>query len=164
MTERIDPEEPESDDGRASRPSASTASGLRDDGLDVIPLETCLRLLAEGAVGLLALAGTEVRKAPDVRPVNFALVDRIAVMRTGRGRIYEGACRGEPASLVISETDRLEHSGWSVVVSGRLSLANDDESLAEARVRPWARVEKREVVALSMDQISGRRLARRIRT
>jgi hypothetical protein len=64
---------------------------------------------------------------------------------------------------VISESDRLEHSGWSVMVSGRLSLCSDEEVMAVARVRPWARVEKRSVVALSMDHVSGRRLAWRVR-
>jgi nitroimidazol reductase NimA-like FMN-containing flavoprotein (pyridoxamine 5'-phosphate oxidase superfamily) len=150
--------EPENSEGQLER-ETSTEHASVDDGLDEIPLETCQRLLKDGAVGLLAMAGTE---APDVRPVNFVLLDRSVVMRTGRGRIYQGALRREPASFVISESDRLEHSGWSVVVSGRLSLCEGDEILAAARVRPWARVEKREVVALSMDHVSGRRLARRV--
>jgi nitroimidazol reductase NimA-like FMN-containing flavoprotein (pyridoxamine 5'-phosphate oxidase superfamily) len=155
MQHRREPEDAE-DDAVVGDPNGSES---RDEGLVEIPLETCERLLEEGAVGLLALAAGDA--APDVRPVNFVLDDRRVVMRTGRGRIYQGACRGEAASFVITQSDRLEHSGWSVVVSGRLSLCEDDEALLKARVRPWARADKREVVALSMDRISGRRLSRR---
>ncbi len=129
-----------------------------EDGFDEIPIEVCMRLLRDGAVGLLALPGSE---APDVRPVNFALRRRQLVMRTGRGRLFEGARQKEPASFVISESDRLEHSGWSVVVTGRLSICDPTDSAIRSGVRSWARADKRDWILLSIECVSGRRISTR---
>ena len=137
--------------------SATNDPNAVEEGFDEIPEEACMRLLREGAVGLLALAGKE---APDVRPINFALHRHQIVMRTGRGRIFEGARDEEAASFVISESDRLEHSGWSVVVTGRLSICDPTDSAIRSRVRPWARADKREWVLLSIDRVTGRRISR----
>ena len=79
---------------------AEAGEEVADEGFDVIPADVCLRLLREGAVGLLALSGAG---GPDVRPVNFALHRQQIVIRTGRGRIFEGARQNEPAAFVISE-------------------------------------------------------------
>jgi nitroimidazol reductase NimA-like FMN-containing flavoprotein (pyridoxamine 5'-phosphate oxidase superfamily) len=138
--------------------SSPTAQGPHiEEGIDEIPTDACMRLLREGAVGLLALVGSE---APDVRPVNFALHRQQIVMRTGRGRIFEGARREEQASFVITESDRLEHSGWSVVVTGRLSICDPTDSAIRTRVRPWAKADKREWITLSVDRVTGRRISR----
>jgi hypothetical protein len=81
-------------------------------------------------------------------------------MRTGRGHIFDSARRKDPASFVISESDRLEHSGWSVVVKGTLSICDPSDSAIRTRVRPWARADKREWVTLSIDCVTGRRISR----
>ncbi|HEB91383.1 MAG TPA: pyridoxamine 5'-phosphate oxidase family protein [Deltaproteobacteria bacterium] len=137
-------------------PTAPSSAVKVEEGFDDIPMEDCLRLLREGAVGLLALSGG---KAPDLRPVNFALYRRQIVMRTGHGRIFEGARAEEPAAFVISESDRLEHTGWSVVVTGRLSICDPTDAAIRTRVRPWARADKGEWVVLSIDQVTGRRIS-----
>lgn len=134
----------------------SNSPVLVEEGFDEIPTDACMRLLREGAVGFLALPGSE---APDVRPVNFALHRQQIVMRTGRGRIFEGARREEAASFVISESDRLEHTGWSVVVLGRLSICDPRDPAIRTRVRPWARADKREWIVLSIDLVTGRRIS-----
>lgn len=137
---------------------AKTASdaGNVEEGFEAIAEDRCLTLLREGAVGLLALVGAE---APDVRPVNFALHRREIVIRTGRGRIFESARKGEPASFALCEFDRFEHSGWSVVVVGRLSIGDPTDSAIRTRVRAWANADKSEWVLLSIDEISGREIA-----
>ena len=136
---------------------AGNPPAVVEDGFDEIPTDVCMRLLREGAVGLLALASSE---APDVRPVNFELHRNQIVMRTGRGRIFEGARREQAAAFVINESDRLEHSGWSVVVTGRLSICDPSDSAMRVRVRPWAKGDKREWVMLSIVGITGRRISR----
>jgi nitroimidazol reductase NimA-like FMN-containing flavoprotein (pyridoxamine 5'-phosphate oxidase superfamily) len=137
---------------------SETGDSLVEEGFEEISAEACMRLLREGAVGLLALPGSE---APDVRPVNFALHRQNIVMRTHRGRIFEGARQEEAASFVISESDRLEHSGWSVVVTGRLSICDPSDAAIRSRVRPWAKADKGEWVLLSADRVTGRRISRR---
>jgi nitroimidazol reductase NimA-like FMN-containing flavoprotein (pyridoxamine 5'-phosphate oxidase superfamily) len=91
--------------------------------------------------------------------VNFALHAGWLVIRTGEGQILASAHGGEPASFVISEIDRLEHKGWSVVVMGTLVERSSLGEMADLPLRPWARAEKHHLVGLSIDQISGRRLA-----
>jgi nitroimidazol reductase NimA-like FMN-containing flavoprotein (pyridoxamine 5'-phosphate oxidase superfamily) len=131
-------------------------SDPNQDGLDALSVRDCERHLRAGGVGILALVGSP---APILRPVNFALHGRWLLMRTGEGRILEAAQRAEPASFVVSEVDRFEHTGWSVVVSGKLATLEANVELARVPLRPWARVEKRHHVALSIDELSGRRLA-----
>lgn len=140
---------------------SATGDSLVEEGFEEISADACMRLLREGAVGLLALSGSDASDAPDVRPVNFALHRHHIVMRTGRGRIFEGARQEEAASFVISESDRLEHSGWSVVVTGRLSICDPSDAAIRSRVRPWAKADKGEWVLLSADRVTGRRISTR---
>lgn len=126
------------------------------DGLEPLSEAECARRLSAGGVGILAMVGTP---APLLRPVNFAVHEGWLLMRTGEGRILEAAARGEPASFVVSDVDRLEHAGWSVVVSGKLAAREATEALRRVALRPWARADKPNFVALSLDEVSGRRLA-----
>lgn len=126
------------------------------DGLEPLSPRECEQRLREGGIGILALIG---EPAPVLRPVNFALHERWLLMRTGEGRILEAAARGEPASFVVSDVDRFEHTGWSVVVSGKLATRDAGPELARVPLRPWARADKRHFVALSLEAVSGRRLA-----
>lgn len=155
--------------GAASEPAAGDASnGTSSDGegalaggegLVALGRADCDRLLAGGGVGLIALPGSG---APEMRPVNFALQDHRLVLRTGVGQILDAARRGDPAAFAIVAADRFEHTGWSVVVQGRLEECPPGDRAFDAPVRPWARASKDAVVALSIEQISGRRLAERI--
>ena len=142
------------------------------DGMAMLSFEECRHLLRAGGVGIIALRGVE---APVLRPVNFALHERSSngarpaavevlrnsclLIRTGEGRILEAAIGGEPASFVISAIDGLEHTGWSVVVTGRLVDRSRVEGIDAVPLRPWARAEKNRFVGLSIEEISGRRIA-----
>jgi nitroimidazol reductase NimA-like FMN-containing flavoprotein (pyridoxamine 5'-phosphate oxidase superfamily) len=80
------------------------------------------------------------------------------IIRTGDGAILAAARRGESAAFEIDDIDRIEHTGWSVVVSGTLSeLPTDDENLA-LPLRAWASGRKDFFVALAMDHLSGLRI------
>ena len=127
-----------------------------DDGLEGLSQDECRTRLRGGGVGILALCGIA---APVLRPVNFALDRDHVVIRTGEGRILEAAQGGEPASFVICETDRLEHVGWSVVVTGVLTEHSSAGDASELPLRPWARAEKHHFVGLRIEEISGRRIA-----
>jgi nitroimidazol reductase NimA-like FMN-containing flavoprotein (pyridoxamine 5'-phosphate oxidase superfamily) len=126
------------------------------DGMEALSIPECERLLRPGGVGILALAGVA---SPVLRPVNFAVQGDCVLIRTGEGQILEAAQVSEPASFVISEVDRLEHTGWSVVVVGKLTERSNIGQLADLPLRPWARAEKHHFVGLSIDEISGRRIA-----
>lgn len=127
-----------------------------EQGLEPLSQAECAQRLRAGGVGIVALVG---ESAPVLRPVNFVVHESWLLMRTGEGSILDAAARGEPASFVISEVDRFEHTGWSVVVSGKLAVREASAALSGAALRPWARADKHHFVALSLDEISGRRLA-----
>lgn len=96
--------------------------------------------------------------APEMRPVNFTLRDGNVIIRTGDGAILAAAQRGEAAGFEIDDIDRLEHTGWSVVVTGKLfELPTDDDHLA-LPLRPWASGRKDRFVGLTLDRISGLRI------
>jgi len=127
-----------------------------EDGMELLAIPECEHLLGAGGVGILALSGVA---APVLRPVNFALHEGWVLIQTGEGQILEAAQSTEPASFVISEVDRLEHTGWSVVVTGALVERSSIDEVGDVPLRPWARAEKHHFVGLSIDQISGRRIA-----
>ena len=127
------------------------------DGLEIMPIPECEQQLQHGGIGMLAMCGVG---APALRPVNFAFVEGAIVLRTGEGQILEAATGNEPASFMITEIDRFEHAGWSVVVTGKLAPVSAASAAAEARVRPWIRADKQHFVKLEVDTISGRRIPR----
>lgn len=128
--------------------------GLQIETLDA---DECRRLLAAGGVGRLAVRGGE-GDAPKLRPVNFVLKADQLVVRTGHGTILSAARRGDPASFEIDGIDPLEHTGWSVVVVGKLSeLPTDDAHLA-LPLRPWASGQKDRFAGLSLERVSGMRI------
>jgi nitroimidazol reductase NimA-like FMN-containing flavoprotein (pyridoxamine 5'-phosphate oxidase superfamily) len=126
------------------------------DGMQTLSKGECQKLLDGGGIGILALCGVG---APVLRPVNFASHHGSIVMRTGEGQILEAAQGGEPASFVLSNMDRFEHTGWSVVVTGRLAEASSLGSISDLPLRPWVRAEKHRFVALSIDELTGRRIS-----
>lgn len=128
-----------------------------DQGMEILSLAECERLLTAGGVGILALGGGE---APVLRPVNFAVHERSVWLRTGEGRILAAARARRPASFVVSSIDRLEHVGHSVVVIGKLAERTKEDDVPELRLRPWVRSDKHHLVTLSIDEVSGRRIAR----
>jgi nitroimidazol reductase NimA-like FMN-containing flavoprotein (pyridoxamine 5'-phosphate oxidase superfamily) len=126
-----------------------------NDGMEAFSPAECERRLGHGGVGVLAMCGVA---APVLRPVNFAVHEGWVLIRTGEGQILEAAQGSEPASFAISEIDRFEHTGWSVVVTGKLVERSGIGDVESVPLRPWARTPKHHFVGLSIDQISGRRI------
>src|SRR6266540_464659 len=127
--------------------------------MQVLERAECERRLARGGVGRLAVAGRRSSDPPAIRPVNFAFDGSRVVIRTGDGVLREGARRSAAAEFEIDEIADADHSGWSVIVSGRLSeldAPETDSGQGRARVRPWAPGDRPYTLALSSDSITGR--------
>lgn len=112
----------------------------------------CLLRLEHGGVGRIALAG---QGAPILRPVNFALHEGRVLIRTGEGTILASANRGDPASFEIDGLDALEHTGWSVVVVGKLAEYREDREGPAPALRAWASGVKDRLVVIEIDELSG---------
>ena len=126
---------------------------ITSDGPEILSADECRRRLAQGGVGRLALPGSS---APDLRPVNFVLDGDALVVRTGEGRILAAARRGDPVAFEIDGIDRLEHTGWSVVVTGELRERPADDATRALPLRAWASGHRDRFVAISLDSLGGR--------
>ena len=127
-----------------------------------IDRDECLRLLAADTIGRLAVV---VGRAPVILPVNYFLDGGVVVFRSDPGMKVDYGLRG-PVAFEIDEFDRRDHTGWSVVVSGRLEEPAPFNNRAQEQIRslpvhPWAAGEKAHWLRLVPSRITGRRLAHR---
>jgi nitroimidazol reductase NimA-like FMN-containing flavoprotein (pyridoxamine 5'-phosphate oxidase superfamily) len=139
-----------------------TKAHVRDDeGLAVLDEVECLRLLADGYTGRLALIEPDGR--PLILPVNYRIDDehRI-VIRTTDGPKLDAARRNAPVAFEIDGTDDTYHEGWSVVVRGELAhvTAEDElDALQHLALRPWAKnVARDHWIRIGSPRITGRRI------
>ena len=107
-------------------------------GLEILPMDDCLRRLASVPVGRVGFnADGEVV----VLPVNHAVDGQDVVFRTVRGSKLSSA---EEHGLVAFEADDYDpqtHTGWSVVISGHAEPVYEDAQirrLTRLGLRPWA--------------------------
>ena len=120
--------------------------------LQELELDACWRLLATAAVGRVALIR---RGLPTVLPVNVHARDGAVWCRVGPGALLDAAIAGDIVTVEADEVDRVEHRGWSVVVSGRAEVVPDHP---EVPVAAWGRRDADHLVRVSADVVTGRRL------
>ncbi len=126
-------------------------------GLQVLPLDECLRLVASVPVGRLGFhADGEIA----VLPVNHVVDGQDVIFRTTRGSKLSAA---EARSLVVFETDDYDQAtrtGWSVVINGHAEAVYDDAEITpfdHLDLHPWAEaVERPYWVRIRPISISGR--------
>lgn len=126
-------------------------------GLEILPFEVCLRLLASVPVGRVGFfSDGEVV----VLPVNHILDGQDPVFRTARGSKLSAA---EGQSLVAFEADEYDEptqTGWSVLVTGRAEVVYDEaevERLGQRGLHPWATaVERPFWIRIRATSVSGR--------
>ena len=128
-------------------------------GIEWLDRDECLRLLAADHMGRL---GVIAGGAPAVFPVNYALDGEAVVFRTDPGTKLDLGPRA-PACFEVDCFDRAQHTGWSVVVAGRLEEVTSYDSATLERVRglavvPWVGGARAHWVRLVPDRITGRRL------
>ena len=106
-------------------------------GLEILPFDTCLELLAAVPVGRVSfVADGEIV----VLPVNHVVDGQGLVFRTARGSKLSAA---EGQDLVAFEADGYDErtrSGWSVLVNGRASAVYEEaeiQRLSRLGLHPW---------------------------
>jgi nitroimidazol reductase NimA-like FMN-containing flavoprotein (pyridoxamine 5'-phosphate oxidase superfamily) len=136
-----------------SRPPTATDRDRHD--LGVLDRATCLRLLGSEPVGRL---GFSAGSLPVIHPVNYLLHGDAIVFRSEDGEKVRAAEQAVVACLEIDRYDRLGHTGWSVLATGRLSLVPADrtEALRRLPLAPWAIHGADRFVELSLELVSGR--------
>jgi nitroimidazol reductase NimA-like FMN-containing flavoprotein (pyridoxamine 5'-phosphate oxidase superfamily) len=127
-------------------------------GLEVLPLDECLKLLASEPVGRLGFyADGELV----MLPVNHILDGQDIVFRATRGSKLSAA---EDHDLVAFEADSYDghsRSGWSVVVSGHAEVVYDDAEISRldrAGLHSWAPADLPCWIRIRATAVSGRRI------
>lgn len=127
------------------------------NGLEILDRAACVRLLRTATIGRISIT---VGAIPVILPINFRLVDDHIVFRTAPGSKLDTATRNAVVAFEADDFDPLYHSGWSVVVTGVAAELNDPPDELVTATPRWAPGPDGRVVAISLDQISGRRLDR----
>jgi uncharacterized protein len=95
-------------------------------GLEVLPFDSCLSLLAAVSVGRVGfVADGEVL----VLPVNFVMDGQAVVFRTASGSKLAGAEDRSAVAFEADNYDDITQSGWSVLVRGRAEVVEDDAEI-----------------------------------
>lgn len=127
--------------------------------LRVLDEAECLRLLHSTTLGRL---GFSARSLPVVLPVNYIVEGDRVVFATEASSILAAAINGDVACLEIDDHDTLTHTGWSVLVTGKLRELSSADAAEATRFHPlplWRSMPSPSVVELSIDMVTGRRLA-----
>ncbi len=127
-------------------------------GLDVIPRDECLGLLATHALGRLAVV---VSSKPLVFPVNYALDGETIVFPTDPGTKLFAAVHEHDVAFEIDGSNTLYHTGWSVLVVGTGREVTDpaeQSRLTHLRLGPWCPGPKAHWVRIQPHAITGRRI------
>jgi nitroimidazol reductase NimA-like FMN-containing flavoprotein (pyridoxamine 5'-phosphate oxidase superfamily) len=136
------------------------SAGRDRHDLGVLDRATCLRLLEAEPVGRL---GFSAGSLPVIHPVNYLLHGDTIVFRSEAGEKVRAAEQGSVACLEIDRYEPLDHTGWSVLVTGRLALASPErvEVLRCLPLAPWALDDPHHFVELSIELVSGRAVGTR---
>jgi nitroimidazol reductase NimA-like FMN-containing flavoprotein (pyridoxamine 5'-phosphate oxidase superfamily)/uncharacterized protein YjlB len=133
-------------------------------GLETIPLDDCLRLLASVPLGRVGfLSDGEVV----MLPVNHSVSGQDVVFRTTLGSKLSAA---ESENTVTFEADHYDprgRAGWSVLVTGRAEIVYDDAEIAaldRLGLEPWPdAVDRSFWVRIRATAVTGRRLRAHVR-
>jgi nitroimidazol reductase NimA-like FMN-containing flavoprotein (pyridoxamine 5'-phosphate oxidase superfamily) len=121
-------------------------------GYLVLDRGQCLRYLAAGGVGRVAV---NVAALPAILPVHFALDGDRVVFTIAAGSTLARATRD---AVVAFETDGQHADGggyWSVTATGM--ARHVEAGAADGCLPTWTAAERRQVVTISTDYLSGRR-------
>jgi len=119
-----------------------------------------MRLLTSAQVGRLIFT---VNTLPAVRPMNFALVDGLIVLRTAADTTVARKVNNAIVAFEVDDLDAATSSGWSVVVTGRGALVTDPELIVryqQVPLEPWAPGERDQFVTITTEVVEGRRVSR----
>lgn len=126
-------------------------------GLEILPFDVCLRLLASVSVGRVGFfADGEMV----ILPVNHVVDGQDPVFCTARGSKLSAAEGRNLVTFEADEYDEQTRSGWSVVVTGRAEVIYDDaevERLSRLGLHPWVTaVERPFWIRIRANAVSGR--------
>jgi nitroimidazol reductase NimA-like FMN-containing flavoprotein (pyridoxamine 5'-phosphate oxidase superfamily) len=129
-------------------------------GLEVLPFDSCLSLLAAVSVGRVGfVADGEVF----VLPVNFVMDGQSVVFRTASGSKMASAEDKTEMAFEADNYDDITRSGWSILVRGSAEVVEDDaeiDRLSRLGLSPWVSEPERPFwIRIRPSSVTGRRTA-----
>jgi nitroimidazol reductase NimA-like FMN-containing flavoprotein (pyridoxamine 5'-phosphate oxidase superfamily) len=139
--------------------------GETDDEYEIIvddlDEETCWHLVAQEVVGRVAfIHDFELW----ILPVNSAVVGGRVVFRTSDDSMLRAAGDNSLVAFEADHADRVNETGWSVLVRGRLRDVTDKPETGawhDLTVRPWLPGPRNRRMVIEPSAISGRMIQRR---
>ena len=128
-------------------------------GLEILDRDECVALLERSVLARIAVV---IGGHPLVFPVNFTLDGSAVVLRTGEGTKLHGA-RGSWVAFECDGADRMYHTGWSVLITGRAEEIRDPAGIARLErlpLGPWCPGPKPVWLRIRSRELSGRRIGR----
>ena len=132
-------------------------------GLEVLDPDECLALLGQCSLGRLAVV---IDDQPLIFPVNFTLDNNAVVFRNDPGTKVYGA-RNRRVAFECDGTDRMYHTGWSVLVLGDAEEVLNPSEIARLErlpLGPWCPGPKPTWLRIRAKTITGRRIPPHSRT
>jgi nitroimidazol reductase NimA-like FMN-containing flavoprotein (pyridoxamine 5'-phosphate oxidase superfamily) len=129
---------------------------LDRSGLEVLPREDCLRLLASVRIGRIGFSAAAL---PVILPVAFALDQQGIVVRVHAGSQLHAGTRNAVVAFEVDDGNRSE-ARWSVAVTGVATELVDPAEVERARRLPlddWSSSATDHFVRITLDLVSGRR-------
>jgi nitroimidazol reductase NimA-like FMN-containing flavoprotein (pyridoxamine 5'-phosphate oxidase superfamily) len=126
-------------------------------GLEILPLDQCLRLLDSVPVGRV---GFIADGQPVILPVNHVVDGHNVVFRTAWGSKLAATEGQNLATFEADHYDEQTRSGWSVVATGRAEVVKaeaDVHRLDRRGMHPWATAGQRPFwIRIRPTSVSGR--------
>lgn len=117
--------------------------------------QECWKRLQETEFGRLAY---HLADEVHIAPINYAVDSGRIIFRTAEGSKLLGVVMNKDVAFEIDRVDNDTEVAWSVIARGAAQIleghaARDTDNL---RLRPWVERQKYNVVAITVDEISGR--------
>ncbi len=119
--------------------------------------DKCWDLLAKARTGRIAVA---IGEHPDIFPINHVVDDRTIVFRTDPGTKLAAAVLGPGVAYEVDHIDDEGGTAWSVVAKGHARELHTVEEMTRAEelpLYPWDTGAKHHYVAITVNEITGRR-------
>jgi nitroimidazol reductase NimA-like FMN-containing flavoprotein (pyridoxamine 5'-phosphate oxidase superfamily) len=136
----------------------------RESRLQKLSRADCVELLRSSKLNLGRI-GYVVDGVPVIVPVSYAVDGESVLFVTARGSKLSWLSNHTRVAFQVDHGHPLDESGWSVLVHGAAQEVTDSAELELLRRGPlhsWAVASGEHWVRISLDEVSGRRLARRI--
>ncbi|MGW7823675.1 pyridoxamine 5'-phosphate oxidase family protein [Streptomyces puniciscabiei] len=134
----------------------------QNDGFRTLDRQECLRLPAKVPVGRIVYTRQAL---PTVLPVNFGLdTDSSILLRTSATSDLVRAVDGVVVAFEADDFNADEHSGWSVVVTGRATVVTDpaeQERLSRTGPISWVVTQDWVFLRIEAEMVTGRELVGR---